>query len=57
MVARALIEDAILLRKETKNICKKVYENWTIENKEKHERFETEMTGILQQLNMVITKK
>lgn len=54
MVARALIEDAIQLRKETKNICKKVHDNWTEENKLKHVRFETELTGILEQLNTVI---
>lgn len=56
MLARALIEDAMRLRKETKNICKKVFNRWSTENKNKHEKFENDLQGIADQLNLVIRK-
>lgn len=54
--ARVMLEDAMLLRKETKNICKKVFDKWSNENKNKHEKFEKELAGIVEQLDIAIRK-
>lgn len=56
MLARALIVDATRLRKETKNICKTMFDTWSTVDKNKHEKFESDLSGIVEQLDIAIRK-